>query len=139
MTTISGQRTSKTAEDKGRHKMIRLPAFTALLLICFASAVFAFQKSKSEDDKLRIVEGSVLDVGDNAIAGAVVQLKNSKTLQVRSFITQQEGSYQFHGLDPNVDYTLKAEYKGASSAVRTLSAFDSRKKPVINLKIEGKK
>ena len=113
--------------------------FAALLLICSASAVFAFQKSKSEDDKLRIVQGSVVDAQDHAIAGAVVQLKNSKTLQVRSFITQEQGSYQFQGLDPNVDYTLKAEFKGASSAVRTLSAFDSRKKPVLDLKIEGKK
>ncbi len=108
-------------------------------MICSASAVFALQKSKSEDDKLRIVQGSVVDGEDHAIAGAVVQLKNSKTLQVRSFITQEQGSYQFQGLDPNVDYTLKAEYKGASSVVRTLSAFDSRKKPVLDLKIEGKK
>ena len=113
--------------------------FAALLLICSASAVFAFQKSKSEDEKLRIVQGAVIDAQDRAIAGAVVQLKNSKTLQVRSFITQEGGSYQFHGLDPNVDYTLKAEHQGASSPVRTLSAFDSRKKPVLDLKIEGKK
>jgi len=85
------------------------------------------------------VQGSVTDAQDRAVSGAVVQLKNNKTLQVRSFITQEGGSYQFHGLDPNVDYTLKAEHDGASSAVRTLSAFDSRKKPVINLKIDGKK
>ena len=97
------------------------------------------QKSKSEDEKQRIVQGAVTDSQDRAVAGAVVQLKNSKTLQVRSFITQEEGSYQFHGLDPNVDYTLKAEHKGASSPVRTLSSFDSRKKPVIDLKIEAKK
>jgi len=113
--------------------------FAALLLICFATAIFSFQKKKSEDDKLRIVQGSVTDAQDSPIVGAVVQLKNSKTLQVRSFITQDNGAYQFHGLDPNVDYTLKAEYQGASSAVRTLSSFDSRKQPVINLKIEGKK
>ena len=48
------------------------------------------------------------------------------------------GTHQFHGLDPNVDYTLKAEHKGAWSAVRTLSSFDSRKKPVMNLKVERK-
>jgi len=89
--------------------------FAALLLICSASAVFALQKSKSEDDKLRIVQGSVLDAQDNAIAGAVVQLKNSKTLQVRSFITQEQGSYQFQGLDPNVDYTLEAPLYSALS------------------------
>jgi hypothetical protein len=109
-----------------------------LLVICFASAVAALQKSKSEDDKLRSVQGIVTDAQDNPIVGAVVQLKNTKTLQVRSFITQEQGSYQFSGLDPNVDYTLKAEHQGASSPVRTLSAFDSRKQPVINLKIDKK-
>jgi hypothetical protein len=124
---------------KGEYKVTRRTTFVALLLISVASAVFALQKSKSEDDKFRIVQGSVTDAQDQTVAGAVVQLKNSKTLQVRSFITTDDGSYQFHGLDPNVDYTLKAEHKGASSAVRTLSAFDSRKKPVLNLKIEGKK
>src|SRR5437773_649567 len=120
-------------------KVIRRTTFAVLALICCASMVLALQKNKAEDDKLRIVEGSVTDAQENPIVGAVVQLKNSKTLQVRSFITQENGSYQFHGLDPNVDYTLKAEHQGASSAVRTLSAFDSRKKPVINLKVEGKK
>jgi len=118
--------------------VIRRLRFAAVLLICFASLAGAFQK-KSEEDKLRIVQGSVTDGQDNAIVGAVVQLKNTKTLQVRSFITQDKGSYQFHGLDPNVDYALKAEFQGASSSVRTLSAFDSRKQPVINLKIEAKK
>ena len=119
--------------------MIRRTSFAAVLLICFASAVFSFQKGKSEDDKLRMVHGAVIDAQDAPIVGAVVQLKNAKTLQVRSFITQEKGTYQFHGLDPNVDYSLRAEYQGASSATKTLSAFDSRKQPGIDLKIEAKK
>ena len=119
--------------------MIRRTTFVALLLVCFASAVFSFQKNKSEDDKLRMVQGTVTDAQDAPVAGAVVQLKNTKTLQVRSFITQEQGAFQFHGLDPNVDYALKAEYQGASSPVRTLSAFNSQKAPVINLKIDIKK
>ncbi len=119
--------------------MIRRLGLAALLLICCAPLALALQKSKSEEDKLRMVQGSVTDAQENPIVGAVVQLKNTKTLQVRSFITLENGAYQFHGLDPNVDYTLKADYQGASSAVRTLSAFDSRRQPVINLKIEGKK
>ena len=118
--------------------MIRRTTFAALLLVCFASGAFSFQK-KGEEDKLRSVQGIVTDAQDNAIVGAVVQLKNSKTLQVRSFITQDRGAFQFHGLDPNVDYALKAEHQGASSPSRTLSAFDSRKQPVINLKIENPK
>src|SRR5262245_52793937 len=114
--------------------MIRRMTVAVVLLTCLASAAFAQQKNKSEDDRLRVVQGTVTDAQDSPIAGAVVQLKNAKTLQVRSFITQENGSYQFHGLDPNVDYTVKADHQGASSPVRTLSSFDSRKKPVINLR-----
>ena len=125
--------------DKRRSDVTRRTVFVILFLVCSASAVLAFQKNKSEEDKLRIVQGTVTDGQDNALVGAVVQLKNSKTLQVRSFITQEQGAYQFHGLDPNVEYTLKAEYQGASSPVKSLSSFDSRKQPVINLKVEAKK
>ena len=119
--------------------MIRRTTFVALLLVCLTSTAFSFQKKKAEDDKLRMVQGLVTDAQDAPLAGAIVQIKNTKTLQVRSFITQEEGTYQFHGLDPNVDYTLKAEYKSVSSPVRTLSAFNSQKQPTINLKVETNK
>jgi hypothetical protein len=118
--------------------MIRRTWVSLALLLSLAATVPAFQKNK-EDEKVRMVQGVVTDGQDNPVAGAVVQLKNAKTLQVRSFITQEQGAYQFHGLDPNVDYSLKAEYQGGASASRTLSSFDSRKQPVINLKIEPKK
>jgi hypothetical protein len=111
----------------------------AVLLAAVAIPSLFAQKKKGEDENVRMVQGVVTDASDNAVQGAVVQLKNNKTLQVRSFITQEQGSYRFHSLDPNVDYTLKAEYQGAASAVRTLSSFDSRKQPVINLKLEPKK
>ena len=53
--------------------------------------------------------------GDNAVVGAVVQLKDTKTLQIRSFITQDKGEYHFAGLSTNIDYELKADHDGASS------------------------
>ena len=49
------------------------------------------------------------------VAKAVVQLKNTKTLQIRSFITQDDGSYHFAGLGTDVEYQLKAEHEGATS------------------------
>jgi hypothetical protein len=110
----------------------------AILAICFATSLLSFDKKSAEEEKLRMVQGVVVDDQQNPVVGAVVQLKNAKTLQVRSFITQDKGAYQFHGLDPNVDYTLKAQFKGAWSAERTLSTFDSRKQPVMNLTIEAK-
>ena len=113
-------------------------AVLAFLLLLGVFCAFSADKKKGDDQSLRSVQGTVSDSAGNAVDGAVVQLKNTKTLQIRSFITKDHGSYYFHGLSPDVDYELKAEYQGQSSPTKTLSAFDSRKQAVINLKL-GKK
>ena len=117
--------------------MIRqLIALTAIVLLCVAPSL---AQKKGEDANVRTVQGAVTDPSDNAVEGAVVQLKNTKTLQIRSFITKENGAYYFHGLSPDVDYELRAEFKGSASGNKTLSSFDSRKQAVINLKLEDKK
>lgn len=103
---------------------------------CFYSAgAFADKKDKQEGN-LRSVEGVVTDGKDQAVNGAVVYIKNSKTLQIRSFITKDQGAYYFHSLSPDVDYELHAESNGATTPNKTLSSFDSRKKATINLKLK---
>ncbi len=92
-----------------------------------------------DDSAPKSVQGTVTDTTDKAVDGAVVQLKDTKTLQIRSFITKADGLYHFHGLNPNVDYDVKAEYQGASSSTKTLSSFDTKKPAVVNLKLDSKK
>ncbi len=70
------------------------------------------------------------------MAKAVVQLKNTKTLQIRSFITQKDGSYHFAGLGTDVEYQLKADHDGVSTSWKTLSIFNSKKTAVINLEVK---
>lgn len=113
-------------------------AIAAVLLI-LASASFAQEKKKKGQDTTRSVAGVVTTGDESPAVGAVVQLKNTKTLQIRSFITKENGSYYFHELSPDVDYELKADYQGASSPTKTLSSFDSRKSATINLKLNPKK
>jgi hypothetical protein len=57
-------------------------------------------------------------------------------LQIRSFITQDDGSYHFAGLGTDMEYQLKADYNGVSTSWKTLSIFNSKKTPVINLKLK---
>ena len=106
-----------------------------------AAVLPAFQskKEKAEEALLRSGEGAVRDQSDNPVEGAVVQLKNTKTLQVRSFITKPDGTYYFHGLSRNIDYEAKAEKGGFASDSKTVSSFDDRKKITINLKLDQKK
>ena len=112
-------------------------AAVAVLLIATPQGALAADK-KNSDQTVRSVQGTVTDAGDNAVDGAVVQLTNTRTLQIRSFIAKDHGSYYFYGLSPDVDYQLRAEYQGAASPNKTLSSFDSRKQAVINLKLTKK-
>ena len=118
-------------------RTIGLAVLGILLLIC-APAGFG-QGKKKGDDQNRSVQGAVTSADDQAVVGAVVQLKNTKTLQIRSFITKENGTYYFHGLSPDVDYELKADSQGVSSGTKTLSSFDSRKQATITLKLNPKK
>jgi hypothetical protein len=113
----------------------RCGALTAAGLLMAAAYAFAAAK-KGEDKNVRAVQGTVSDANDNAVDGAIVQLKNTKNLQIRSFITKEHGAYYFNGLSPDVDYELKADYQSASSPTKTLSSFDSRKQAIINLKLK---
>ena len=83
----------------------------------------------------RSVEGKVYDPAGKIVTGAVVQIKDLKSLQIRSFITQSDGAYRFLELSTESDYELSASDQGASSKVKTLSVFDSRKKAVVDLKL----
>ena len=93
-------------------------------------------KKDAETANQRSVQGTVNDAKDNPVNGAVVYIKNVKTLQIRSFITKDQGAYYFHSLSPDVDYELHAESNGATSPNKTLSSFDSRKQAIINLKLK---
>jgi hypothetical protein len=116
---------------------------TGLAVVAFtlAAGVWLFGQDQTKKEKRqaateRVVQGTVYDVSDKAVNGAVVQLKDERTLQVRSFITQKDGGYHFSGLKVDNDYQLKAEFNGVGSGWKTLSVFDTRKEPIINLKMD---
>jgi len=118
--------------------MFRLAALSLIAALLTASSSGLAQGKKNKADPTRSVQGVVSAPDDSIVKGAIVQLKDTKTLQIRSFITKTDGLYHFHGLNPNVDYELRAEYQGASSSTKTLSSFDT-KKPVVNLKLDSKR
>ncbi len=106
------------------------------LALLFSTGVVLAQKKKKGEDQNRTVQG-IVTTEDGALAvGAEVQLKNTKNLQIRSYVTQKEGTYFFHGLSPDVDYEVKAQYKGVWSSTKTVSSFDSRKDVTFDLRIK---
>lgn len=113
-----------------------------LLFVTVSFAQFGTgQSSRSagkDEPSMRTLVGQVVDKGDNPLPNAIVYLKNTKTLAVKTYIAQQDGNYRFHALSPNVDYEVHAELNGKSSDVKTLSSFDSRKEARINLRLDVK-
>ncbi len=86
----------------------------------------------------RSIEGSVLSKSGQTIAGAIVLLKDTKTLQIRSYIAQADGRYHFHGLSTDINYEVRAESNGLTSKTKTVSVFDSHKVVKLNLKLARK-
>lgn len=84
----------------------------------------------------RTVQGKVLGQSDEGKAGAVVYLKDVKTLTIRSAISTQDGSYRFGQLSDGMDYELWAELDGKKSPTRSVSSFDQKKQNTVNLKLK---
>jgi Carboxypeptidase regulatory-like domain len=120
------------------------------ILLLFALAVLgaradaqsfgqASRFASADQQSSRNLTGQVLTPSDQPLPSAVVYLKNTKTLAVKSFITENDGGYRFHALAPNVDYEVYAEYQGKKSSTKTVSAFDSRANVTLNLHIDVSK
>ena len=81
----------------------------------------------------RTLTGEVVDKSGNALSGAVVQIENTNTLDVRSWITDKTGRYCFNELSNDIDYTVRAHYRRTWSRPSTLSKFNSKGNPQLKL------
>ena len=115
---------------------IRLWMVVGLVIVLALGALAVPPKN---DPQTRTLEGLVMGKGDAPLAGAVVYLKDTRTLSVKSLYTGEDGSYRFSALSLNNDYEIFAEYKGKRSDTKTLSSFDSRPAARINLHIDTAK
>jgi hypothetical protein len=108
------------------------------LAIAFAFSAFAQEtkQSKKEAATLRILQGTVFDKDDKPVVGAVVQLKDVRTLQMRSYISKENGEYHFSSLKIDDDYEVEAKNKDLTSGPKKISIFDNRKIVIQNLKAD---
>ncbi len=113
--------------------------FAAVVALVCASALPAQQKKSKEDDTSRTVQGTVVDANGKPVAQAAVQLKDSRTLQILSFITKDDGSYHFAGLKTDTEYQVKAEHGEMFADWKRISVFDPRKVVELNLKLDKEK
>jgi hypothetical protein len=95
--------------------MLKLP-----LLLLLAALTWAAAESRS-------VSGIVTDKRGNLLPGAVVEIDNQVSKDIQSYIVQKDGRYHFSDLNPDIEFVLRASYRGHFSKNWTLSKFNGAK------------
>jgi len=93
------------------------------------------EKPEKKNPAERSVHGTVTDAAGNPAVGAVVELKNRRTQEIRSVITRDKGTYLFNGLIKDDNYQLTARVKDHESKPHVLSTYDPRENPMVNLQL----
>lgn len=85
--------------------------------------------------QLRTVEGMVAREDGKPLQGAVVYLQDSKSLAVRSYLSDAQGRFHFRQLSMSADYDLWAELNGKRSKTKSISQFNSKPDLKYRLKV----
>ena len=127
---------------KKTNSTTRLALFLVLALVPSAAILTAFPAGARAEQKApleRTVDGKVTDKADAAISGAVVYLKDSRSLAMKTYITDDAGHFHFGQLSQNTDYELWAVSNGIRSKSKTISSFDDKRTYNFTLKIDSTK
>ena len=111
---------------------VKLAMAASLAAMLFSTLLIG----QNDDTGTRSVQGVVTDASGKPVAGAVVQLKDTKSLQIRSYRTEADGAYHFSGLSTNVEYELEARNDGVTSGKKTLTVFNTQKVATVNLQLK---
>lgn len=85
---------------------------------------------------VRTVTGTVQDKSGKPLDNAVVYIKDTKTLSIKSYLTNNNGAFHFNQLSMGTDYDLWAEMNGKSSKIKTIGMFNSKSTLDFTLKLE---
>jgi hypothetical protein len=84
----------------------------------------------------RTVDGKVVGKGDAPLSGAVVYLKDTRSLNVKTFICDEEGKFHFGQVGQNTDYELWSEFNHVKSNNKTISSLDDKKSYYFTLTVK---
>jgi Carboxypeptidase regulatory-like domain len=117
----------------------RLVAGAALVALAFGivpGGGAGLPLARAQNLGQRVVNGIVLDASSNAVSGATVFLRNTKSKSIRSYTSTQDGRFRFVQVNMSDDYDLWAEKDGKKSPSKTISSWDTRKEIQSELKIK---
>jgi hypothetical protein len=82
--------------------------------------------STTKVPQLRTIEGMVSRKDGAPVQGAVVYLQDTKSLAVKSYLSDGQGQFHFRHLSMSLDYDLWAELNGKRSKTKSISQFNSK-------------
>lgn len=94
------------------------------------------KEKPKKDSPYRIIQGIVKDQADNPLAGAIVQIKDTKTSKILNFPTKEDGKFAFRDLSMQINYELLAKRGELASPVRKVSVYDTRKEVIVNFTLQ---
>jgi Carboxypeptidase regulatory-like domain len=130
-------------KKKRKAKRAGVSLIAAILLFLFAAPLVVAQAQAPVigapgTNTTRSIVGKVLDEHGAPVPRAIVLLKDMKTLQIRSYIAQDDGGYHFYDLSGDINYELRAQANGLTSKEKTVTVFNSHKVVKLNLKLNKK-
>lgn len=110
-------------------------ARSGLLLLAVPALILPLASAQTQGT--RNIQGKVLGSNGQPLSGAIVYLQNSKTNDIKTFITEKDGSYLFGYTSMDTDYTIWARYKGTKGDVKSISSFNDRKEIFLDLHVKA--
>ena len=116
-----------------QHSWIAIAA--VCLGACLMLGAIPMAAQISSQATVRSLSGTVSDTNREPIRGAIVELRNESSHELVTYITEENGNYNFKRLDGNADYVVWVVFRGRHSSTHTISKFDSHMAKVIDFTV----
>lgn len=101
-----------------------------------ASAAAVGKVKPTKAPTLLTVDGMVQDKSGAPVQGAVVYLQDTKSMAVKSFLSDADGHFHFRHLPLSTDFGLWAELNGKRTKTKNISQFNSKPDLHFTLKLD---
>jgi len=92
-------------------------------------------RGRVDTEKIKNIHGVVSDQAGKPIAGARVLVYNLKDNTTRTMTTDEAGRYVIQGLPPDVNYEVRADFKGVVSERKPVSSLLDREDNLISFQL----